>query len=719
MQAPETPRRETVEERHGVELVDPYRWLEADADDAPAVADWTARQNDYAAAVLDTPERVAIEPRFAELARVTEYGPLSLAGGRSFQRVTFPDDEQAALYVRDGPDGDRRLLVDPGGNRGVVSLDWFVPSPDGDRAAYGVAEGGDEQYDVRVVDVDDGAVAEAVPDAGRLYADGLAWDADGAGFYYVTTGADGGDQLDKAVRYHALGSDHRDDPLVAGDFGRQVWPGLETEGDVLVVEYQEGWDRSAVRALRADPGSATAPELSLSPVVVDVDATVHPHLSGDRLFLVTDHGAPNSRVLACSVEEALDGPLALDALDCPVPEREAVLRDVAVADDRLVAHYHDDAHSRVVSLDVADGDEEGDGTGDDRPAGGDDDRARSAAGPPAEVELDVPPYASVEALRADDGAVVCTVESFERPTRVCRADPRTGEVATIDEPDVPVDLDLVVDQEWFESADGTSVPAFVVRRADVERDGDRPTVLAGYGGFRVNSTPGFDRFRAPFLAAGGVYVLATLRGGAEFGEAWHDAGRREHKQRVFDDAVAVAEGLIDRGYTRPARLGIAGGSNGGLLVATLLTQRPALFGAALCRVPLTDMLRFHRFLLGEAWTTEYGNPDDPADFEYLRAYSPYHNVEAAAYPPTLVTTATGDTRVHPSHARKFVARLQAATTGSSPVVLRTREETGHGVGKPTSMLVEENAEEWGFLAHHLGVELDPRDRTAATRDGGV
>ena len=230
-------------------------------------------------------------------------------------------------------------------------------------------------------------------------------------------------------------------------------------------------------------------------------------------------------------------------------------------------------------------------------------------------------------------------------------------------------------------------------------------MLTGYGGFRVNRTPTFDRFRLPFLAAGGVFVLATLRGGTEYGEAWHEAGRREHKQRVFDDALAVADGIAEAGWADPDRIGVTGGSNGGLLVGALLTQRPERFAVALCHVPLLDMLRFHRFLLGASWTSEYGHPeDDPEAFEYIRAYSPYHNAPEAAYPATMFTTALGDTRVHPSHARKMTALVQERHTGEEPVILRVEDDAGHGVGKPTSMQVRENSERWGFVFDRLGME---------------
>ncbi|WP_284014496.1 prolyl oligopeptidase family serine peptidase [Halobaculum litoreum] len=295
------------------------------------------------------------------------------------------------------------------------------------------------------------------------------------------------------------------------------------------------------------------------------------------------------------------------------------------------------------------------------------------------------------------------MQSFADPPSVRRVDLAAGSTETLCAQSTTVDVDLTTSQEWFESPDGTRVPAFVVRRADVAPDGDNPALLTGYGGFRVNRTPTFDRFRLPFLAAGGVFVLATLRGGTEYGEPWHEAGRRGNKQRVFDDALAVADGLAERGWADPDRIGVTGGSNGGLLVGALITQRPERFAAALCHVPLLDMLRFHRFLLGASWTTEYGHPEDPEAFASLRDYSPYHNAPEAAYPATMFTTALGDTRVHPSHARKMIALVQDLHTGTEPVILRVEDDAGHGVGKPTSMVVREQSERWGFVFDRLGM----------------
>lgn len=676
MDPPETPRRPVEETLHGETILDPYRWLEGDDDE---VAAWTDAQNAHADLVLDLPAVDAVADRLEDVARVADYGPVTPRYGRYFDTVRAPTQDQAVLRVREAPTAAGTVLVDPNerASEGTVSLDWYTPSPDGDLVAYGLGAGGEEQYDIRVLDVDAGTEIDRVPDAGRTGGErGLAWTDDG--FYYVETAGPGdGGQLEKAVRFHELGTDPGEDRLVTDDIDARTWPRLATDGDDLVVTLSLGWDRSDVLALRADP---TADDLALTPVLTDYDAAFEPTLDDGTLFLRTDYEAPYLRVLAVDIDEALDGDLAPEDCREVIPDGDATLKDLAVPGDRLLVHAHEDAAS-VVEIHERSGAHIG--------------------------TLSLPRFCTVSGIEgADDGEVAfLQVEEFDRPRRVCRADLADGAVETLREPDVAPEAELTVCQTWFESADGTDVPAFVVHRSDLEPGPETPTVLTGYGGFRVNRTPTFDRFRLPWLDAGGVYVVATLRGGTEFGESWHEQGRREHKENVFDDAIAVAEGLCDRGLTDPAHLGIRGGSNGGLLVGALLTRRPDLFGAAVCRVPLLDMLRFHRFLLGESWTVEYGHPEEPDAFEYLREYSPYHNVADRAYPPTLFTTAVGDTRVHPSHARKMTARLQARQQGDAPVALRTRDDTGHGVGKPVWLQIEEAAELWGFLAHHLDLSL--------------
>ncbi|NEU57224.1 prolyl oligopeptidase family protein [Halorussus sp. MSC15.2] len=671
---PGTERREVVEEMHGEEIRDPYRWLEDDDED---VYEWVERQNEYADRVLDTDARDRLAPRLESRAAVSEYGVVTPRERGYFQTIETADEDHAKLCVRSDLDAAPTVLADPNEWPDGESLDWYTPSPDGSLVAYGRAEGGEEQYDVTVVDTETGETVEVLRDCGRAGPEGLAWSNEN--FYYVTSGsADEGTQLEKQIRYHELGAGESravDDPVLTDDVGEHVWPSLGYTDDTLVVAFHAGWTHSDVYRWESD-GPAPA-DGELVRLVADTDASFRPKVADGTVYMLTDYEAPRSRVVACDATATETDPDELAEL---VPESDHTLTYFVVAGDSLVVQSQRDARS---SLSVYDRD------GDHR------------------REVDLPEYAAVgrgDLTDDPDAPEFCfRAQTFDRPPWVTHGRTDTGETTTINERDPESDLDLTVEQRFFESADGTEVPAFVVHRDDVERDGDNPTVLYGYGGFRINLTPSYDRFRVPFLEDGGVYVQANVRGGSEYGEDWHRQGMRENKQNVFDDFYAVAEGLIEADYTRPERLAAMGRSNGGLLVGAAVTQRPDLFGAVSCGVPLLDMLRFHEFLLGESWTIEYGSPEDPEAFEYLRAYSPYHNVEERAYPAVYFETAAGDTRVHPGHARKMTARMQAANTGEEPILLRTRTETGHGVGKPTSMAVSEQLDRWAFLYDRLDV----------------
>ena len=664
---PKTERCEVVETLHGEEIRDPYRWLEADDED---VAAWEERQNGYTDEYLQNDARAALEPRFRELADVPSHGGIVPRERGYFQRVEAEDDDRARLLFRPTLDADPRVLADPNDWEEGESMDWFLPSPDGSFVAYGVAEDGQENYDVIVLDVDTGEVADELRDCGRTHLGGVAWA--GSGLYYVATGtAGGGAQLDKQIRYHELGATGPD-PVLVDDVGQRVWPELVTDEGELVVAFREGTSHAEVFRWTGSPDSG-----EIVPLVVDEDDFFRPKLHDGTVYLLTDYDAPRSRILACDGDARDVDP---DDLREVVPEREGTLQSFVFAGESLVTHHQRDAHS---SLTVYDSDGE---------------RLH---------DVDIPEYAAVDEIglngAPESAEFFFGAQTFDRPRWIARGDADTGETAVVDQRRADSDVDLVVTQQFFESADGTAVPAFVVHREGLDLDGDNPAVLYGYGGFQIILPPTYDRFRTPFLEDGGVYVQANLRGGTEYGEQWHREGMRENKQNVFEDFYAVAEGLVDAGYTRPERLAAVGGSNGGLLVGAAITQRPELFGAAISAVPLLDMLRFHEFLLGESWTTEYGSPEDPEAFEYLRAYSPYHNVEERAYPAVLFKTAAGDTRVHPAHARKMTARMQAANRGDDPVLLRVESATGHGVGKPTSMKVREELDKWAFLYDQLDV----------------
>jgi prolyl oligopeptidase len=725
---PETRREIVTETLHGVDVDDPYRWLEGDDE---AVREWVDAQNDHVDEALDDGLRDRLRPRFEELVEVADYGPIAVREGRYFATVREPGADHARLVVRDAPDGADRVLVDPNAwaanredDRPPRSMAWYVPSHDGERVAVGVTEGGDENYDVRVLSVPDpsearhnsdsaegyGAGVEAVavlPERGRVNAGSLAWAADGEGFVYVATGgAADGAQMDKELRRFRLADGPDEEDVLLEHDDQHVWPRVTVDPDsgLLAVAFSEmvGGTEWYVRV-----------DGELRPVLTDTDAETSVRFHGGTAFVSTDHGAPRRRLLACSVDRFREGDLSFAECRELLPGGEGIIQSVVPTPDRLLVHRQRDAHSRLSVHDR-------DGT-----------HLR---------DVSLPPYCSVTWVSGarDAPEAFFGLTGFDRPPAVrgldLDGDAGGGDSGgesdsdgddTDDPPDLPsteldsVDIDapddLVVEQRFVDSTDGAEVPLFVCYREDVSVDGPRPTLLYGYGGFRNSVTPSFGRFRLPFLADGGAFAAVCARGGYEYGEPWHEAGMLADKQHTFDDFVAAGEALCASGLTDADHLAVAGGSNGGLSVGAVVTQRPDLWAAAQCAVPLLDMLRFHRFLLGESWTTEYGHPEDPEAFEYLRAYSPYHNVDPdETYPPVYFTTAASDTRVHPSHARKMTARLQHEADGG-PFLLRTKSATGHGVGKPASMVVDEQTDSWAFLYERLDVSVGGGETT----DGGA
>ena len=710
---PETRREVVTETLHGVDVDDPYRWLEGDDE---AVGEWTDAQNAHVDAVLDDGLRDRLRPRFEDLVEVADFGPIAVREGRYFATVREPGADHARLVVRDAPDGEDRVLVDPNAwaanrddDRAPRSMAWYVPSHDGERVAVGVTDGGDENYDVRVLSVPDPSaersgsdateseLAESesdategygpgveeiaiLPERGRVNAGSLAWEADGEGFVYVATGgAADGAQMDKEIRRFRLADGPDGEEVLLEHDDQHVWPRVTVDPDsgLLAVAFSEmvGGTEWYVHV-----------DGERRPVLTDTDAETSVRFHGGTAFVSTDHGAPRRRLLACSVDRFREGDLSFEECREILPGGEGIIQSVVPTPERLIVHRQRDAHSRLSVHDR-------DGT--------------------HLCDVSLPSYCTVTWLSGNRDApeAFFGLTGFDRPSAVRGLDldadsdgePRLASTE-LDSVDLSVPNDLVVEQRFVDSTDGAEVPVFVCYREDVAVEGPRPTLLYGYGGFRNSITPSFGRFRLPFLADGGAFAAVCARGGYEYGEPWHEAGLLADKQHTFDDFVAAGEALCESGLTDTDRLAVAGGSNGGLSVGAVVTQRPDLWAAAQCAVPLLDMLRFHRFLLGESWTTEYGHPEDPEAFEYLRAYSPYHNVDPdATHPPVYFTTAASDTRVHPSHARKMTARLQNEAEGG-PFLLRTKAETGHGVGKPASMSVDEQADSWAFLYERLGVD---------------
>jgi prolyl oligopeptidase len=681
-----TTRREAIVETiHGVAVADPYRWLE-DAND-PEVAAWTAGQNARTDALLRAvPGRAALEGRLTELFRVGTLASPAVHGGRFFYLKREGDQAQAVLCVRDGLDGDERVLIDSNAldPSGLTALDWWEPSPDGARVAYGTSENGDEWSTLRVIEV---ATGEVLPDAiDRTRYCTVAWLPGNDAFFYTRypepgTVPPGEENYSKHAFFHRLGDDPARDPKVFGE-GRSPQDMIEVQtsrdGRWLVAVAMRGWSQSEVY-LR-DLG---VPESPFRPVVEGVEAIfTNVRFAGGRLYLLTNQDAPNYRIVALDPEDP-----APERWATVVPEHpERVIESFELAGGRIVTAelVSAAARMRVYGLDCGE-----------------------------EREMELPGVGSINGLAGEPDAPVAVVNytSFTTPPCLFAFDVATGERRPLAPlPPVPgLEPDAIeIAQVRYPSKDGTLISMFLCHRKGIERTGDLPTILTGYGGFNIPMKSTWQATLPVWLERGGLVAIPNLRGGGEYGEAWHRAGMRGNKQNVFDDCIAAAEWLIAEGYTRPERLAVAGGSNGGLLVGAVITQRPDLFRAALCEVPLLDMVRYHRFSIAKLWIPEYGSADDPEAFRWLYAYSPYHRVNAGTvYPATLLTGAVQDSRVDPLHARKMTALLQTSTGGGDerPILLRLESEAGHGAGKPLRKRVAEAADETSFLAWQLGVLL--------------
>jgi prolyl oligopeptidase len=683
--------RDVVEVLHGTEVHDPYRWLEdGDSDETAA---WVAAQNARTREILDAlPQREPMHRRLLELLQIGVVGSPAVAGDRVFHLQREGDADQPVLVVRSAvdPNAPARVVVDPHDLSAdhTAAIDWFSPSPDGRLLAYGVSESGSEHGTLRIVEVDTGSpLADAIP---HVRHPSLAWLPDGSAFAYdrlpdPATVAEGEEGYWASVWWHRVGDDPaHDDPLLVDGLDKTALPMavISDDGRWLALHVHLMPTRTDVILLDRETGTRTV-------MVEGEEASTWVQIFGGRIYAVTNLNAPRGRV----VSAALDRPQA-DAWQTIVPESDgptgAVLEGAVVAGDALVVSSTEHAVSRLRRYGL-----------DGAPRG----------------QISLPELGSLSGLDADATApgqrVFLTFTSFARPPGLWRWTPNDrpdGGLRPWALLDSPLDPgDFVAEQVFYPSTDGVEVPMFLVRAAATDIGPDTPTVLAGYGGFAIPSTPGFAPGLVAFCEAGGVYAVAGIRGGGEYGEDWHRAGMLAAKQQVFDDFHAAADWLVAEGRTSRDRLAIRGGSNGGLLVGAAVTQRPDLCRAVVCAVPLLDMLRYHRFLIGALWVPEYGDPASADEFAILHAYSPYHHVhDGTEYPATIVTAAESDSRVHPMHARKFAAALQAATSSPDerPVLLRIETRAGHGVGKPAWKQADEGADLWAFVLWQLGVGRD-------------
>ena len=681
---PETRTVDVVEDYHGTPVADPYRWLEDS--DAEEVGDWVEAQNDVAFGYLETlPYREEIEARLTELWDYERYGTPWKDGGRYFFFKNDGLQNQSVLYVQDRLEDEPRVLIDPNAlsEDGTVALAGTFVSPDGRYLAYALNTSGSDWREFRIRNVESGEDLSDRIEWAKFT--GASWTEDSRGFFYARYPApgEGSDRLteanaDQAIYYHRVGTPQSEDVVVHADPDNPRWlfgAGTTEDGRFLILSVRDG-SSSQNRLWVRDLGDPMNPDLGspLMRLMDDNDARYSlVHNAGPVLYIRTDLDAPRGRLIEVDLRKP-----AKHSWRTVIPESEDLLEDVSVVGGRFLAHYLHDAHSRVSVFAL-------DGT----PVG----------------ELDLPTIGSVGGLNGDEDEpeLFYSFSSFLYPTTIFRHDLATGETEVFQKPEVDFDPSgYVTKQVFYESRDGTRVPMFVTHRSDLSLDGENPTLLYAYGGFNISLRPGFNVARLVWMEMGGVYAQPNLRGGGEYGEGWHEAGTKEKKQNVFDDFIAAAEHLIDEGYTRPGRLAISGGSNGGLLVGAAMTQRPELFAVALPAVGVMDMLRFHKFTIGWAWVSDYGSADDPEAFTYLNAYSPLHNLqEGKCYPATMVTTADHDDRVVPAHSFKFAARLQASQGCANPAIIRIETKAGHGAGKPTGKLIEEAADRWAFTLANM------------------
>jgi prolyl oligopeptidase len=678
---------EAADTLHGRVVSDPFRWLE-DFESERAQAWIEAQQEVTNVTLRQVAYRDSIRARLSVLFDIPHIGGLYFRGGMLFFVRREGDQEQSVLYVQPDLEGEPVELIDPDSlsDGDPVTLDWWYPSVDGSLLAYGLSTGGSEMSTLHVMDVASRHVlADTIP---RTRLVSLAWRPDGAGFYYTRFPAagevpEGEEFFHRKVYYHELGAHYIDDPLVFGEgFDMRVWTGVSvsTCGRFLIGYAFRGSSKSDlyVRDLQRDEGWV--------PIVEGVDAISTGVAIGDVFYMLTRKDSPNGRIVRVDLLNPRE-----DAWVEIVPEAANSIESYMYAGGRLLVDYLDNAHERAVVFDV--------------------DGERIA-------DIPLPDMVSISDWSGDwrRSDVFLNLNSYLLPPTVLRYDLESREATTYMAVYAPVDVDrYVTEQVWYPSHDGTVVSMFIVRRRDLALDGDNPTILTGYGGFNMSETPGFARNRYAWLEQGGVYAAPNLRGGGEYGENWHRSGMLGEKQNTFDDFIAAAEWLVANGYTRPSRLAVWGGSNGGLLVTAFLTQRPDLAAAAIADVPLTDMIRFHLLYGGSIWTPEYGSPEDPEAFEWLYDYSPYHSVvDGTEYPAVLLTTGETDTRVHPSHALKMAARLQEASSSLRPVLLRYERSAGHAMGARMTTLLDEYVDYYAFLFRELGVEY--RGRASLSED---
>ncbi|MCR9198297.1 MAG: prolyl oligopeptidase family serine peptidase [Planctomycetaceae bacterium] len=682
---PTTKTVDQVDDFHGTTVEDPYRWLEDDVRESDEVAAWVEAQNkltfDY---LKKIPGRDAVEKRITELWNYEKISAPSKEGGRYYFFRNDGLQNQSVLYMQESLEAEPEVLIDPNtwSKDGTVALSGTEMSDDGRYAAYGIQDGGSDWRTWRIMEV---ASRKLLDDELKwIKFSGIAWTPDSKGFYYsrYDEPQEGGEfqslNLNQKVFYHVVGTPQAEDRLVYERPDEPEWgfnAEVSEDGNYLILTVWKGTD-DRYRVYTQNLKDADAKPVAL------IDNFEYEYSfvgnQGSLLMFQTNLDAPLRRIIGIDLTK----PDRENWVEI-VPETKDTLTSAGIVGDMIVGRYLKDARTQVRLYNM-----QGEFVRD--------------------VEFPGIGSASGFGGKREDTETFYSFSSFATPPSTYRYDMKTGKSTLLRQAAVKFNPDeYETKQVFYTSKDGTKVPMFICHRRGLELDGTNPTLLYGYGGFNISLLPRFSVSRLSWMEMGGVFAMANLRGGGEYGEPWHKAGTKLQKQNVFDDFIAAAEWLIDSKYTSPKKLAIQGGSNGGLLVGACLTQRPDLYGACLPAVGVMDMLRFHQFTAGRFWTDDYGCADDPEEFAALVKYSPYHNLKGGVqYPATLVTTADTDDRVVPGHSFKFAAQLQASQSGTAPTLIRIETRAGHGSGKPTAKIIEEVADQWAFLAKNLDFSLE-------------
>ena len=686
---PTTRKNDQTDDYHGVQVSDPYRWLE-DPDSEETQA-WVEAQNAVTFGYLkEIPARDKIKQRLTRLWDYEKYGIPFKEGDRYFYYKNDGLQNQSILYTLTSLDGEPKVLIDPNtlSEDGTVALGGIAISEDGQLMAYGLSTSGSDWQEWKVRDVETGA--DLSDHLKWVKFSGASWTHDGKGFFYSRYDEPNEKSKHEDVNYyqklfyHRLGTAQSEDVLIYDRPDQKEWGfsgGVTEDGKYLIISVWQGTETKNLIFYK----DLTAPESPVVELISEFEAEYSfIDNEGSLFWFKTDLNAPLGRVIAIDTHNppvsSLSSAESQGKFTEIIPEAPETLQGIGILNNQFVAAYLKDAYTQIKIFNL-------DGS-----------FAR---------EIALPGIGSAGGFggKRHDTETFYAYTSFTAPNIIYRYNMVTDESTIYRQPNVDFNPDdYETKQVFYASQDGTKVPMFITHKKGLQLDGNNPTYLYAYGGFGVSLTPSFSVSRVVWLEMGGVYAIACLRGGGEYGEAWHQAGTKLNKQNVFDDFISGAEWLIANKYTQPAKLAIAGGSNGGLLVGACMTQRPELFGAALPAVGVMDMLRFHKFTIGWAWTSEYGSPENAEEFKTIYGYSPLHNLKSGtAYPATMITTADHDDRVVPAHSFKFASALQEMHGGEKPVLIRIETKAGHGAGKPTAKIIEELADEWAFLVRELDI----------------